>query len=598
MNPDLFDLSTMEAAFDGLAVGLGLALFIAALVGFVKREPDPDSLAATFERALRGSTQRLAISGLVGILVALLTGWPVAGIAVCALIFFWGKLFGGMASERLAMQRVEALAMWTESLRDTIAGAVGLEQAIPASARAASPVLRPHLNTLIDRLRARMPLPDALQYLADDIDDASADLVISALMLNAKLRGPGLRDVLGSLAKSAREEVDMRQRVMAQRAGTRRSVQIIVIVVCVVVLGVAFLAGSFVKPYDTLAGQMVLCMVIALFGAGFWWMRRLAEVEPPPRLLVRRSPGEQRAAEGMAPGPQTMSPWSMPPSRAGATFPADASPAASSAASSRASSSGASSVSSPVPPNGASLRPTSNSLFTPTRTTSGSLYTPSPLSTPLSTPPLPKTPLSTPPLSTPPLSSTSSTTPPASPVSNSPLSTPPLSTSPLSTSSMSASQSSTPPQPRSPFAAPPQPRPPEPMPPHPSPQQQMPAQQAQSSSLLPQWKSPPQPTTPSSSTPALSPPTPTPPVPAPQVLDPTVPLPRIRLPLASGPSGSSSLAPPRSTATAPAPSAQASTPTDPLDTSQSSTQQPPATQQSSTPDLSDEPPSTPPGDTP
>lgn len=593
MNPDLFDLSTMEAAFDGLAVGLGLALFIAALVGFVKREPDPDSLAATFERALRGSTQRLAISGLVGILVALLTGWPVAGIAVCALIFFWGKLFGGMASERLAMQRVEALAMWTESLRDTIAGAVGLEQAIPASARAASPVLRPHLNTLIDRLRARMPLPDALQYLADDIDDASADLVISALMLNAKLRGPGLRDVLGSLAKSAREEVDMRQRVMAQRAGTRRSVQIIVIVVCVVVLGVAFLAGSFVKPYDTLAGQMVLCMVIALFGAGFWWMRRLAEVEPPPRLLVRRSPGEQRAAEGMAPGPQTMSPWSMPPSRAGATFPADASPAASSAASSRASSSGASSVSSPVPPNGASLRPTSNSLFTPTRTTSGSLYTPSPLSTPLSTPPLPKTPLSTPPLSTPPLSSTSSTTPPASPVSNSP-----LSTSPLSTSSMSASQSSTPPQPRSPFAAPPQPRPPEPMPPHPSPQQQMPAQQAQSSSLLPQWKSPPQPTTPSSSTPALSPPTPTPPVPAPQVLDPTVPLPRIRLPLASGPSGSSSLAPPRSTATAPAPSAQASTPTDPLDTSQSSTQQPPATQQSSTPDLSDEPPSTPPGDTP
>ena len=33
------------------------------------------------------------------------------------------------------MQRVEALAMGSESLRDTIAGAVGLEQAIPASSR-------------------------------------------------------------------------------------------------------------------------------------------------------------------------------------------------------------------------------------------------------------------------------------------------------------------------------------------------------------------------------------------------------------------------------------------------------------------------------
>jgi len=304
VNPSqLFDLGTLEAALDGLAVGGGVALFIAALVGFTKRESDPKSLTASFERMLHESAQRLIIAALVGVMVALLTGWPVAGIAVAALIFFWNKLFGGIAGERLASQRIEALAMWTESLRDTIAGAVGLEQAIPASARAASPVLRPHLNTLIDRLRARMPLPDALQYLADDIDDASADLVISALMLNAKLRGPGLREVLGALAKSAREEVDMRQRIMAQRAGTRRSVQIIVVVVVAVVLGVALFAGKFVQPYDTLLGQLVLCIVIAMFGAGFWWMRRLADVDPPTRLLVRRSPGEQRAAEGMVPGP-------------------------------------------------------------------------------------------------------------------------------------------------------------------------------------------------------------------------------------------------------------------------------------------------------
>jgi len=304
MNPSqLFDLGTLEAVVAGLAVGGGLALFIAALVGFTKREPDPKSLIASIEKTLQESGQRLIIAALVGILIALLTSWPVAGIAVTGLIFFWDKLFGGVGEERLATQRVEALAMWTESLRDTIAGAVGLEQAIPSSARAASPVLRPHLNTLIDRLRARMPLPDALQYLADDIDDAAADLVISALMLNAKLRGPGLREVLGALAKSAREEVDMRQRVMADRAGTRRSVQIIVVVVCVVVLGVALLGGKFVAPYDSAVGQLILCVIIAIFAAGFWWMRRLANVETPSRLLVRRVPGEQRATEGMVPGP-------------------------------------------------------------------------------------------------------------------------------------------------------------------------------------------------------------------------------------------------------------------------------------------------------
>jgi len=40
---------------------------------------------------------------------------------------------GGAAEERRAIARLDALASWTESLRDTIAGAVGLEQAIPAA---------------------------------------------------------------------------------------------------------------------------------------------------------------------------------------------------------------------------------------------------------------------------------------------------------------------------------------------------------------------------------------------------------------------------------------------------------------------------------
>ena len=57
--------------------------------------------------------------------------------------------------------KVEALAAWSESLRDTIAGAVGLEQAIPASAYAAGPAIRADLITMADRLRVRMPLPEA-----------------------------------------------------------------------------------------------------------------------------------------------------------------------------------------------------------------------------------------------------------------------------------------------------------------------------------------------------------------------------------------------------------------------------------------------------
>ena len=53
-------------------------------------------------------------------------------------------------------------------------------------------------------------------------------LMIAALILNARLRGPGLRDVLTALAESTREELDMRRRVEAARRSTRRSAQIVV----------------------------------------------------------------------------------------------------------------------------------------------------------------------------------------------------------------------------------------------------------------------------------------------------------------------------------------------------------------------------------
>jgi Flp pilus assembly protein TadB len=286
---ELLQIPTLEALLAGIVAGGGLALLIASLIGFTPKESDGSG--ARVAAWLRRAGQRLGIALLIGIGVAVLTRWPVAGVAVAVLIFFWNQLFGGLSSERLGMQQVEALATWTESLRDTIAGAVGLEQAIPSAARSAGPLLLPHLDLLIDRLRARMPLADALHLLADDIDDPSADIIIAALILNAKLRGPGLRDVLGALASSAREEVDMRQRVMAQRAGTRRSVQIIAACVTAVVIGLALFDHQYVKAYDSALGQGVLLIAVLFFAAGFLWLRKLAELKTPERFLLRGRTG-------------------------------------------------------------------------------------------------------------------------------------------------------------------------------------------------------------------------------------------------------------------------------------------------------------------
>ena len=218
-------------------------------------------------------------------------------VGVGVLGFFGTALFGGATQGRREVTNLEALASWTESLRDTIAGAVGLEQAIPDSYHAAAPVLKPPLALLIDRLRTREPLPEALLRFGDDLNDPGADLILAALVLNARLRGPGLRDVLTALSQAAREEMDMRGRIEASRGlervfdkrATRRSVQFITGLTLLVVFGLRFLNPDYVEPYDSFAGQVTLGVVCAVFAAGFLWLRSLSRYDTPERFLAGRA---------------------------------------------------------------------------------------------------------------------------------------------------------------------------------------------------------------------------------------------------------------------------------------------------------------------
>ena len=294
----MMDLDPL-ALVPGAVAGGGLFLFFISLYGMRRRPSQPK------RHLVKMLTTRTAIAAVAATLVLVVTRWPVVAIGTVALVFAWRGLSGGAAEERAAMRRLEGLAAWTESLRDTIAGAAGLEQAIPSSIRAAAPTLRPHLRVLIDRLHTRMALADALGLFADELDDPSADLVVAALILNSRLRGPGLRDVLGALAVSAREELDMRRRVEAERRSTRRSVQIVVITALVFAGLLVVFNPSYVSEYTNVLGQAVLVVVAGLFGAGFAWMRRLARFDKPTRLLVGSGIGDgltSGAASGVPSG--------------------------------------------------------------------------------------------------------------------------------------------------------------------------------------------------------------------------------------------------------------------------------------------------------
>jgi Flp pilus assembly protein TadB len=293
-------LPLLGIVFGGV-IGGGVFLLVIAIRGLPAR---PQSARGRkLDQALRDLLgARGAVALILGALTLLATRWVVAGVGVALLALGWRSL-GGATSERRAMARLEGLAAWTESLRDTIAGAVGLEQAIPSSLRAAAPSLHEPLARLVDRLHTRMPMPEALRRFADDLDDPGADLIIAALIINARLRGPGLRDLLGGLSGSVREELDMRRKINADRRSTRRSVQIVVLVAVAVALLLGVFNHSYVQVYDGALGQAVLVVVAALYAAGFFWLRKLARFDAPERLLA--DPAAGLAAEA----PETVAAW-------------------------------------------------------------------------------------------------------------------------------------------------------------------------------------------------------------------------------------------------------------------------------------------------
>ena len=284
-----FTATSLLVVLLGGMTGAGLVLLAVAIRGLpAKPAGAPPGKLEQWLREVMG--WRGAVAVLLGVLTLVATRWVVAGVGIGLLALGWRSL-GGAAAERRAMNRLEGLAVWAESLRDTIAGAVGLEQAIPSSLRVAAPTIHGPLENLVDRLHTRVPMPEALRRFADELNDASADLIIAALIINARLRGPGLRDLLGALAASVREELDMRRKVAAERRSTRRSVQIVVGIAVGLAVGLAIFNHAYVKVYDSPLGQVVLVFVAVLYAAGFYWLRKLANFDTPERLFAGPADG-------------------------------------------------------------------------------------------------------------------------------------------------------------------------------------------------------------------------------------------------------------------------------------------------------------------
>jgi Flp pilus assembly protein TadB len=291
--------TSMIAGLCGAGVGVGIVLIVA---GF--RVPEPTSAAQPGRFVLwwvhcrERVTTGWLIGGLAaGLVAGLITGWVVGGVLVVVALWTLPRVFAGNTEQSNRVERIEGIAGWTETLRDTLVAAAGLEQAIVATAGTAPDAVRAEIRELAVRIERGDRLVAALRALADDLSDPTADLVVSALVLAAEHQARQLADLLGELANEAREQVTMRLHVEADRARSRTSVRVIVGTTVAFAVGLIGLNRGYLAPFGTALGQLVLLMVGGLFGLAFWWLARIVRPDGGQRILTHLASVGQDHAE-------------------------------------------------------------------------------------------------------------------------------------------------------------------------------------------------------------------------------------------------------------------------------------------------------------
>ena len=268
----------------GATAGIGLWMLVGAAAGW-ELVPTRGEILRNRDRA-RALLTRFGLALGVGILLLAMTGWPVAAVFGFLGATSLPGMLGGGAARKDAIARTEAIAAWAESVRDTIAAASGLEEAIVATSVAPPAAIAREVRLLAERLRHQR-LTDALVAFGNDLQHPSADLVVAALTITARMESADLAGLLSRLAVSIRDDATMRVKIEVSRARLRTSAKIILGSVAATVLMLMLLNGSYLDAYNGVVGQSVLAVVGSIFTAGGWLLARMSDIDLPERFVPR-----------------------------------------------------------------------------------------------------------------------------------------------------------------------------------------------------------------------------------------------------------------------------------------------------------------------
>jgi tight adherence protein B len=226
-------------------------------------------------------------AGVVSWLVAqLFLGWGLVSVLVGVLGTLAPYAYYLRRHDRRRAAVQDGLVEAIEQLRDAIRTGLSVPEALAGLARTGPEALRPDFARLTRETRL-VGFESALAAMREHLADPVFDVVASALLINDRLGGRQVSQVLERLAEATRAQLRLQHEIRAQQGRTVLSARIVAAAPLVALLGLRAANPRYLAIFDSVGGQIVLVGCALSVGLGYAAMLYLTRLPGQRRVLVR-----------------------------------------------------------------------------------------------------------------------------------------------------------------------------------------------------------------------------------------------------------------------------------------------------------------------
>lgn len=250
----------------------GVAGFILTLLGY-RFELNRKSLHGD----VNISSVMIILSAAMFVTIFLVTGLVSLSLAAGAAVFLTQSLFSKQKVRKVKEERVEAVAIFAQSLSDSIGG--GKSVSVAMKTAAVSPPKPIHVE--VKRLQINLStgtFEDAVEQFVRDVDDPAGDLLGAHLLQANEYATANLAETMRTIAETLNEYIITSKKVATGRRQQEFEIKGLSVLLVVMIVGLFLMAPDLLDVYKRdIGGEFKLVIVFGCAVAGWILTDRLTE---------------------------------------------------------------------------------------------------------------------------------------------------------------------------------------------------------------------------------------------------------------------------------------------------------------------------------